>query len=420
MAHVRYIIKGAPNKAGKQIIFLRLTNKGEVTYFSTGTTINPEYWDFRNNKVKQAYKGFTQFNMYLDKFRQRIEDLVHQALSQEIEPTVEYIRSQVKQKEEKKAEKPTYVDFFTFTKEFIGTATINRKKSTITSYKTTVKHLREFEKYSGTTLTFDSFNMDFYFKFNYYIVEVLGCGNNSFGKQIRTLKSMLNAAIERGHKVNPAFKSKKFKTISEDVDNIYLNELEIKKLFDLDLSNNQRLEHVRNLFVCASCTGLRWSDFTEIKPENIRNGYIYIQTIKTQTRVVIPLHPYVESILKKYSNNLPPAISNQNMNAYLKELGEMAGLNDKITICRSRGARRVETTYLKHQLITTHTARRSFATNLFKQGVSPITIMLITGHRTEKSFMKYIKIKEEEAAFHLKQHWEKFYGTPTSPLYKIA
>jgi site-specific recombinase XerD len=233
----------------------------------------------RNNKVKQGYSGFSQFNVYLDKFRQRIEDYIHQALSLEIEPTIEYIRDKVRQKQVKKAEQIPYIDFFTFVEQFIKSAAINKQKATITSYRNSYNRLKEFEKYTGQLLTFDSFGIDFYDKFNYFIIQKKDCGNNTFGKHIRSVKTFLNEAIERGYSVNASFKSKKFKTISEDVENIYLSETEIRNLLNIDLLKNPRLEKVRDLFVVGCYTGLRFSDFSEIKPENIKNECTIITNV---------------------------------------------------------------------------------------------------------------------------------------------
>ncbi len=427
MAHLKFIVrtqKNVLNQDGSSIIFLRYTHRSKVTLFSAERTINPDFWDKKRGCVKQSYKGFSAFNMYLDKFRQGIEDYVHKALSDEIEPTIEYIRSKVRLKIEKKEAKASQLGFFSFVEQYIEGAKVNKKKSTITAYKNSLRHLREFKVYNREPLTFDSFGLDFYDKFNYYIIEVKHCGNNAFGKQIKTLKTFLNEAIERGYEVNPSFRSKKFKIVTEDVENIYLTEAELGKLLALDLSHDLRLEKIRDLFIVGCYTGLRFSDFSEIKPENIRNECIYIRTIKTQQNVVIPFHPYVRQIMAKYEgkypNHLPPSISNQKMNNYLKEIGKLAKLDENILLSRTKGSRLVENIYKKYELITTHTARRSFATNLFKQGFPSLNIMKITGHKTEKSFMRYVKVKEEEAALMLKKHWDSYYQNTPSLLSKIA
>ena len=426
MANLKFIVrtyKGNFNKDGKSIIFLRYTHKTKVTYLSSGRTIIPEYWDGKNQKIKQSYKGFSLFNVYLEKFRQKTEDIIHKALSKEQEPTVNYVKEKLRQKNEDKAVKVEYIDFFTFFKQFIENSKVTKAKTTITGYKNTQRHLKEYEKYSGSVLTWESFDMNFYDNFRYHMLSVKNAGTNTFGKQIKTLKTVLNEAIERGQQMNQAFRSKKFKVVSEEVENIYLNEEEINKIMNIDLSLNPRLEKVRDLFIVGCYTGLRFSDFTEIKAENIKENYIQIRTKKTNQNVVIPFHPCVKIIMAKYKdkypNSLPPAISNQKMNNYLKDIGKLAGLNEKIIVTKTKGSNRIETTFNKYELLTTHCARRSFATNLFKQGFSGINIMKITGHKTEKAFMRYIKVNEQEAASMLQQHWDRYYNT-SNILRKIA
>jgi len=107
----------------------------------------------------------------------------------------------------------------------------------------------------------------------------------------------------------------------------------------------------------------------------------------------------------EYLNSLPPSISNQKMNEYLKKIGEMAELNDDVITSQTKGTLRVETKSKKYELITTHTARRSFATNLYFSGFPAILILKITGHKTEKVFLRYIKMKPQENAMKLKKFW---------------
>lgn len=120
--------------------------------------------------------------------------------------------------------------------------------------------------------------------------------------------------------------------------------------------------------------------------------------------MVIPLHPIVVEVLQKYQGNIPNSISNQKMNLYVKEIAEAAEINQPIVRSITRGNKREETIQYKHQMISSHTARRSFATNAYLGGVPTISIMKITGHRTEKAFMKYIKISQQENADKLAAH----------------
>jgi integrase len=131
---------------------------------------------------------------------------------------------------------------------------------------------------------------------------------------------------------------------------------------------------------------------------------VKIRTQKTGETVVTPLKGYVKEIIKKYGGIPPQAISNQKMNNYLKELGQLGEIEEPILISATKGGVRQTETFKKWELITTHTARRSFVTNAYLQNVPTISIMKITGHRTEKSFLKYIKISQEDNANKLVNH----------------
>ncbi len=132
-----------------------------------------------------------------------------------------------------------------------------------------------------------------------------------------------------------------------------------------------------------------------------------MEQFKTQGKVVIPCHPVVTAMLDKYNGVLPAAISNQKMNDYVKELCQLADITHKESKGITKGGKRVIRTVEKWQLVSTHTARRSFATNMYVLGVPAITIMRITGHKTEKAFMRYIKLDEEQHAQIIALHWQK-------------
>ncbi len=218
----------------------------------------------------------------------------------------------------------------------------------------------------------------------------------------------MNEATERGTNTNLNYKSRKFSVTSENTAAIYLSQQEVNELEALDLANNKRLECVRDLFLVGCYTGLRYSDYSILKPEQIKDGFIETPQIKTGESVVIPIHPTVEKILAKYNGNLPRSISNQKTNEYLKELGKLLpSLSSTISKTFTKGGTRVTVNYSKWELLSSHTARRSFATNEYLAGTPEITIMAITGHRTEKAFLRYIKLTPKEHAKLLKLYWDK-------------
>jgi len=137
---------------------------------------------------------------------------------------------------------------------------------------------------------------------------------------------------------------------------------------------------------------------------NFETNTISIDTYKTHNRVIIPIRPIVKEILGKYDNRPPKPQCNQSTNRLLKKLCEKAGITELITYTETVGGKRKEQTVRKCDKVTTHTARRSFATNAFKRKVATLSIMAMTGHKTESSFMKYIRISKEENAQILQTH----------------
>ena len=226
----------------------------------------------------------------------------------------------------------------------------------------------------------------------------------------------MNEATERGINTNLAFRSRYFAKPSEESENIYLTESEIKEIGAIDLSSNRKLESVRDLFLIGCHTGLRYSDYSILKPENIKEGFIETTQQKTGAKIVVPIHTVVERIIKKYKGQLPKSISNQKTNDYLKELGKLEDkkgkkllpcLNEIVSKTFTKGGVKLIESYQKWELLSSHTARRSFATNEYLAGTPTITIMAITGHKTEKAFLKYIKLTPNEHAKLLKIHWQK-------------
>ena len=182
------------------------------------------------------------------------------------------------------------------------------------------------------------------------------------------------------------------------------------QLYDLDLTGSARLDQVRDLFVFGCFTGLRFSDYSNVQPQNIIevDGELYIKmlTQKTKERVIIPCNPVIKSIFEKYGNNanrLPRAPSNQKFNDYIKEVAELAALNEK-------GRLTMKPDQQLFMCVSSHTARRSFSTNLYLSGFPVLDIMKITGHTTEKAFLKYIKVSKLDTARRLSDHYKKALG----------
>ena len=272
-------------------------------------------------------------------------------------------------------------------------------------YEVSFNYLQEYATDKKKIIDFKDINLEFYNSFTQFLQEKK-LAVNTIGKKIQTLKIFLNAAKEEGLNDFEAYRSKKFVAMTEESETIYLDEAELEKLYKTDLRKSPPADRVRDLFLVGCWTGCRFSDLSQITPESISDGMIHIKQYKTGKKVVIPLHPVVTEILNKYGGQLPEPISNQKFNLALKGIAEKAKITEQTHKAITKGGVKISTAYAKNKLVTTHTARRSFATNLYKSGFPSISIMAITGHVTEKSFLKYIKVTPDEHAKKLQLHWD--------------
>jgi len=274
--------------------------------------------------------------------------------------------------------------------------------------------LQKFEVETRKKIDFNAIDIEFYSDFVHFLETDLLLAKNSIAKYIRTVRTVMNEAKENGYHNNNKFKSRKFAAPTELTTAVYLNEKELNELYCLDLSNNPRLEKVRDLFIIGCFTGLRFSDLQQVTtknmqpdPKNPNDLYLTIKQIKTKKDVTIPILTVLKEILVKYDNTLPKPISNQKTNLFLKEICQMLPvLNENTEIEFTKAGAKVYENYRKYELISTHTARRSFATNAYLAGQQTLNIMAITGHSTEKSFNRYIRVTPLEKARLFKLHEE--------------
>lgn len=407
MATTKLIIRNYSyllNRDGTSPIFVQYCHGYKLALFSTGEKVHIDYWDTKRQEVKKSKKGYSTINMIIKSFQEKIDNFSREAKLFGVAPTIDYIKESLKGKIKKVV--PTY---FEFIEAYIEEQKVLKKPITIRSYKTTFRQLKEYCDHIEKRVNYEDLTLAFYDSFLKYLFEYRNLSNNSAGSHIKNIKLWIGAAYEREYHQNASFKNKKWKVFNETSDSIYLNEKELNILYDFDLSSNHKLERVRNLFFISSYTALRFSDVSQLRAENIQNGYLVVNTKKTDERVVLPIHPKVQVLFDKYmaeeNSPIPKAISQQKFNDYLKEIGKLVGFNQLVIIRETRGGKVYQNTYPKYELLSSHTARRSAATNLYKSGIPSIVIMKITGHRSESSFMKYIKLTQENAAEMLKNIW---------------
>ena len=287
-------------------------------------------------------------------------------------------------------------------------------ETTIKQHKQTQGVVKSYLEYINTTdIKVEDVNEDFYNNMVTYMYE-RGYKLNTVGKHTKNIKAVINS-LPLAQRVKCEFVERnKCVTLSEDVDNIYLNEEELKRVADVELIPH--LDKVRDQFLLMAWTGCRYSDLHKLNKKHLTSDLKYFKLIqqKTGTKVTIPVLPETRRILEKYNYQVPKEITNQKFNDYLKDVAKLAKLDNDVTITtteladsRKKKADKVEHHYKQWEVVTAHTARRSFATNMYKRNFPTLMIMKITGHKTEKAFLKYIKVDEDENAERMLELFEQ-------------
>jgi len=295
-----------------------------------------------------------------------------------------------------------FIDFYITKSEETNAVT----SGTLKSYRLAKEFLKNYHK-NLETVSFDSIDIDWYKRF------VNNCRKNEYtenyiGKNVKFLKLMLKRAFEEGWSQNEVFKHSKFKILKEEVENIYLDQEELKLLWNLNLSKHPEHEKVRDAFLIGCYTGLRVSDINKIKKEDFINykgrKMLKASPQKTKKPIVIPLHPIVEQIFIKYDFSAIKGVYEQKINRLIKQVAEWAGIDETVLYYITRGGKKEEIREPKYNLIKTHTGRRSFCSNAYNSNMPIVDIMAISGHTSEKTFLNYIKTPKEDIALKVSQY----------------
>ena len=278
--------------------------------------------------------------------------------------------------------------------------------STISTYEPTKTHFQDFQQKRKYRLA--DINQNLINGFSDYLNIKLNMAANGSGKHMKNFRTMMNYAQQK-KLISADFVSDNKVTVTKETpDNIYLTEQEIDEMMKLKDFDSPLQEIVIDYFIIACKTALRFSDFSNLPTARIDDEFIRTNQIKVNERVTIPIHPIVAKILNKYNGNLPPCPSNPVFNKCLKEIGKkMPSLDKDFEKTLTRSRKPDPKMYKRWELLTTHSARRSFCTNEYLNGMPSITIMAITGHKSEKTFLNYIKADSLRKAMQMRDIWKK-------------
>ena len=392
-------------------IRMRVNFTSKRIEFTTGYRIDAAKWDADKQRVKNGCsnklkQSASEINASLLEYYTEIQSIFKRFEVEDVMPTPEQIKEAFNAlrkpvSEEPKPKKEALpCDFFQVFDDFVEDCgrQNNWTDSTFEKFAAVKNHLTNFRE----GLTFEFFDERGLNDYVGYLRDVKEMRNTTIGKQLSFLKWFLRWAFKKGLHQNNAYDSYKPKLKSTQKKIIFLTWEELNKLREFEIpAAKQALDRVRDVFLFQCFTGLRYSDVFNLRRSDIKDAHIEVTTVKTSDSLIIELNNYSKAILDKYKDvafeddKALPVITNQKMNDYLKELAELAGIDEPVRQTYYRGNERIDEVTPKYALLGTHAGRRTFICNALALGIPPQVVMKWTGHSDYKAMQPYIDIADD-------------------------
>ena len=392
-------------------IRMRVNFASKRIEFTTGYRIDAAKWDADKQRVKNGCsnklkQSASEINASLLEYYTEIHSIFKRFEVEDIMPTPEQIKEAFNalhkpvSDEPKPKKEALLCDFFQVFDDFVEDCgrQSNWTDSTFEKFAAVKNHLTNFRE----GLTFEFFDERGLNDYVGYLRDVKEMRNTTIGKQLSFLKWFLRWAFKKGVHQNNAYDSYKPKLKSTQKKIIFLTWDELNRLREFKIpSNKQALERVRDIFLFQCFTGLRYSDVFNLRRSDIKGDHIEVTTVKTSDSLIIELNNHSKAILDKYKDvafeddKVLPVITNQKMNDYLKELAELAGINEPVRQTYYRGNERIDEVTPKYALLGTHAGRRTFICNALALEIPPQVVMKWTGHSDYKAMKPYIDIADD-------------------------
>ena len=390
-------------------IRMRVNFASKRIEFTTGYRIDAAKWDtdkqrVRNGCTNKLKQSASEINASLLGYYTEVQEIFKKFEVEEIMPTPEQIKEAFnalhKPIEEVKQRKSTPNAFYKVFDDFVRDCGQQNDwtDSTYEKFAAVKNHLMNFRD----GLTFDFFDEKGLNDYVTYLRDVKEMRNSTIGKQLSFLKWFLRWAFKKGLHQNNAYDSYKPKLKSTQKKIIFLTWEELNKLREFEIpAAKQALDRVRDVFLFQCFTGLRYSDVFNLRKSDIKGDHIEVTTVKTSDSLIIELNNHSKAILDKYKDvafeddKVLPVITNQKMNDYLKELAELAGIDEPVRQTYYRGNERIDEVTPKYALLGTHAGRRTFICNALALGIPPQVVMKWTGHSDYKAMKPYIDIADD-------------------------
>ena len=392
-------------------IRMRVNSASKRIEFTTGYRIDAAKWDsdkqrVRNGCTNKLKQSASEINASLLEYYTEIQSIFKRFEVEDVMPTPEQIKEAFNALHKPVSEGPKPknealpCDFFQVFDDFVEDCgrQNNWTDSTFEKFAAVKNHLTNFRE----GLTFEFFDERGLNDYVGYLRDVKEMRNTTIGKQLSFLKWFLRWAFKKGVHQNNAYDSYKPKLKSTQKKIIFLTWDELNHLREFKIpSNKQALERVRDVFLFQCFTGLRYSDVFNLRRSDIKDDHIEVTTVKTSDSLIIELNNHSKAILDKYKDvafeddKVLPVITNQKMNDYLKELAELAGIDEPVRQTYYRGNERIDEVTPKYALLGTHAGRRTFICNALALGIPPQVVMKWTGHSDYKAMKPYIDIADD-------------------------
>lgn len=398
-------------------IRLRINYNNNRVDVQTGYRIDISKWNSSKEKVKNGAfnkrgQSSSDINSGILNLKTTIEDFFKHCEVEEKIPTPAEIRNIVKVFKAKGAisliDNPE-LDFYKIFDQFVK---INKKlndwsNATISKFSTVKNHLNDF----NSKLSFTDFDQEGLSDYLIFLRTKKNMRNSTIQKQLGFLKWFLRWAHENNYHKNDAYRIFKPKLKDTPKTIVFLTEEEKKKIKEVYIPDSkQYLQRIRDILILSCYTSLRYSDIYNLKKSDIKKNHIDTTTIKTCDNLIIEFNNHSKAVIEKYKD-IPykngkalPVISNQKMNDYLKELGELAEINTPVRQTYYKGNERIDEVKPKYELFSTHIGRRTFICSALSIGIPVQIVMKWTGHATYASMKPYIDVADNVK----KSQMEKF------------
>jgi site-specific recombinase XerD len=371
---------------------------GKRFEFSTNKSINPDKWSSEGSKVKGTNEEARTINSHLDYLKNQVLEAEKRLFKKDIRITSENLKNELfGLTETKRMLVPIFQDHNNKIKELIGK---EYAPGTLERYTTSLKHTIEFMqwKYNVSDIDITKIDHAFVTDYEFWLRSVRNCANNTAVKYLKNFNKIIKLCLANDWLYKNPFANYKSKV--KEVERVYLTEDEIQSIIEKDFKT-ERLSLVRDIFLFSCFTGLAYIDVKNLTKSHISYGidgekWIFTHRQKTESASKIPILPITQMIIDKYENHpqsnnedkLLPILSNQKMNAYLKEIASVCDIDKELTF---------------------HIARHTFATTVtLTNGVPIESVSKMLGHKNLRTTQHYAKVLDRKVSEDMKLLKDKF------------